>query len=1144
MAPQIFFNGISLPNKIIKRFGSVIGIVLLCLPSTVTQHKGATTTSSMADDAVHKGLQGENEPTSPQPAPSPPPPPPAPPSPLRLQLDHDYARTDILIHGRSLSHCTPNNSGYCVECPSCGGTCGTCCSPPPPPLTPPQPLKSPSPPQPLALPPRPPMKLAWGTSISESKVALITLMLTCIVSFVSLVVLLLPMRKPVAPAPTNTRPGSLVMVLVLCCLPTLQSTKPEASRVSIEKGRALSESVSCGGHYAASCLECPTTSCPSGNCGAAWCNGDCTWDNVAGECTSTGAWPPSGDATRCSPGADGDALWQNCAWISSNSNSHIEVALGFVSSPDECIEMVKEADAGFDIANLHSSGSGPCYGQYLTSPHICEPYSVWTACLLEQPPLSLDGICRSSMQETVDFWGRFPDGFAWQPPAGVGMEETIATICPATCATIGVYATPACAPHTPYTANTASGNTCEEGEAITDAAECQAAAASLGIAHFPNAAYRSDWGFLGKIHEEEAPGGCVLLTWRGETSNHFLFNMHPGASGDHLDKGEGQPDYPVWRKVCKGGGPPAHPTPPTPPAPPCMDADHWGSLANAIQVHDNGTYTPLENKNYTCTEVLDLAVEVGAYMNRAESCATWLSQYTLATLRDVWARDSVGPEAEYTPPAGYPESTLAVELCAGTCGEVGVGRCAPPSPPSPPSPPPVSWSLVGNGLQLGSSNLPEDKATFTITQPAKALKLVHTAGAISCHGVPSPCCGCEPSNWGASDKSMFIWIADASTGEAVAPMRGSVGTGYRFGQGSSDYSNIREAASLIFHVNLPAGTYHVLYQELNNGPRHLEDNDGITIMDVYTIAQPQAGTYTTLDVNGFCSGTEGPGTELPLHLLMGDLTRDECWEQCSGMYGYNYAQFTPGVYGEIDRGACTCHESCDAIIQQHASLVLGPCGMAVPPPILLWGVAWLVQDSTYEPVPSPTHKLTTHAEGEAFLTEREAQSKFNELNGGPHALRMYALKRNVTHMTDEYSPESSHAFFFNWTMLDDWATAQNAGPPATWPYWSQQCATPPAPPATPPPATPPFVADVLKSTESFVATSESLSGGAIAGIALGCLAVVLALLVVLYYFMKKKKNEGPTITAGAAAANTPTTATTTADIQMASSAKKENEDRV
>ena len=32
------------------------------------------------------------------------------------------------------------------------------------------------------------------------------------------------------------------------------------------------------------------------------------------------------------------------------------------------------------------------------------------------------------MQEAVDFWHRFPDGFAWQPPAGVGMEETIAVM--------------------------------------------------------------------------------------------------------------------------------------------------------------------------------------------------------------------------------------------------------------------------------------------------------------------------------------------------------------------------------------------------------------------------------------------------------------------------------------------------------------------------------------------------------------------------------------------------------------------------------------------------------------------------------------------------------------------------------------------
>ena len=38
--------------------------------------------------------------------------------------------------------------------------------------------------------------------------------------------------------------------------------------------------VSCGGHYAATCSDCP-----QGN-GAYWCNGDCIWSN--NECISAG----------------------------------------------------------------------------------------------------------------------------------------------------------------------------------------------------------------------------------------------------------------------------------------------------------------------------------------------------------------------------------------------------------------------------------------------------------------------------------------------------------------------------------------------------------------------------------------------------------------------------------------------------------------------------------------------------------------------------------------------------------------------------------------------------------------------------------------------------------------------------------------
>ena len=38
--------------------------------------------------------------------------------------------------------------------------------------------------------------------------------------------------------------------------------------------------MSCGGHYATSCQECP-----QGN-GAAWCNGDCNWSN--NQCVTAG----------------------------------------------------------------------------------------------------------------------------------------------------------------------------------------------------------------------------------------------------------------------------------------------------------------------------------------------------------------------------------------------------------------------------------------------------------------------------------------------------------------------------------------------------------------------------------------------------------------------------------------------------------------------------------------------------------------------------------------------------------------------------------------------------------------------------------------------------------------------------------------
>jgi len=58
----------------------------------------------------------------------------------------------------------------------------------------------------------------------------------------------------------------------------------EATAADAEAEVSVDEDVSCGGHHAASCQECP-----QGN-GAGWCNGDCTWNN--GFC-----WPLPATAT-------------------------------------------------------------------------------------------------------------------------------------------------------------------------------------------------------------------------------------------------------------------------------------------------------------------------------------------------------------------------------------------------------------------------------------------------------------------------------------------------------------------------------------------------------------------------------------------------------------------------------------------------------------------------------------------------------------------------------------------------------------------------------------------------------------------------------------------------------------------------------
>ena len=68
----------------------------------------------------------------------------------------------------------------------------------------------------------------------------------------------------------------LVLIFFFFLVPA-KTERPVPSSSSSLKTRALQQQqqVSCGGHYAPSCAECP-----QGN-GAAWCNGDCKWKNGA-----------------------------------------------------------------------------------------------------------------------------------------------------------------------------------------------------------------------------------------------------------------------------------------------------------------------------------------------------------------------------------------------------------------------------------------------------------------------------------------------------------------------------------------------------------------------------------------------------------------------------------------------------------------------------------------------------------------------------------------------------------------------------------------------------------------------------------------------------------------------------------------------
>jgi hypothetical protein len=94
-----------------------------------------------------------------------------------------------------------------------------------------------------------------------------------------------------------------------------------------------------------------------------------------------------------------------------------------------------------------------------------------------------------------------------------------------------------------------------------------------------------------------------------------------------------------------------------PPLSQCVDAPSWGRL---------------DGKPMTCTQILESASR-SSKTPIGDLCDGWFSRYTLAMLQHVWAPSI---HKVYTPPAGYdPKTTLAVDICRGTCMAHNAGPC-------------------------------------------------------------------------------------------------------------------------------------------------------------------------------------------------------------------------------------------------------------------------------------------------------------------------------------------------------------------------------------------------------------------------------------------------------------------------------------
>ena len=91
------------------------------------------------------------------------------------------------------------------------------------------------------------------------------------------------------------------------------------------------------------------------------------------------------------------------------------------------------------------------------------------------------------------------------------------------------------------------------------------------------------------------------------------------------------------------------------------------TVPSAAECEDAPTVGTLHGEDLHCSDLLWFAAQSPSQLDASSACTAWLSHRSLKML----TQDLPG----YLPPIGVDPSTVAIDLCLGSCGDVGAGPC-------------------------------------------------------------------------------------------------------------------------------------------------------------------------------------------------------------------------------------------------------------------------------------------------------------------------------------------------------------------------------------------------------------------------------------------------------------------------------------